>query len=63
MSEVLRDVGPGGGGERLVMGSEGGHDSLLPIVSSQRERFKQRNLELEAVSDREGGGGGGGVNE
>ena len=24
--------------------------SLLPIVSSQRERFKQRNTELEAVS-------------
>lgn len=25
-------------------------ESLLPIVSSQRERFKQRNAELEAVS-------------
>lgn len=24
--------------------------SLLPIISSQRERFKLRNLELEAVS-------------
>ena len=28
----------------------GGAESLLPIVSSQRERFKQRNAELEAVS-------------
>ena len=27
-----------------------GAGSLLPIVSSQRERFKQRNAELEAVS-------------
>ena len=25
-------------------------ESLLPIVSSQRERFKQKNAELEAVS-------------
>ena len=25
-------------------------DSLLPIISSQRERFRTRNLELEAVS-------------
>ena len=51
MSEVLRDVGGGGGRgrEREAVGSEGGADSLLPIVSSQRERFKQRNTELEAV--------------
>lgn len=53
MSEVLRDVGGGGGKgrEREGVGSEGGADSLLPIVSSQRERFKQRNMELEAVRD------------
>ena len=25
-------------------------ESLLPIVASQRERFKVRNMELEAVS-------------
>ena len=31
----------------------GGASSLLPIVSSQRERFKQRTVELEAVSDQE----------
>ena len=30
--------------------SVAGADSLLPIVSSQRERFRQRNVELEAVS-------------
>jgi homeobox protein cut-like len=46
MSEVLRDVGGGGG--RETVGSDGGADSLLPIVSSQRERFRQRNMELEA---------------
>ena len=57
MSEVLRDVGGGGGKGRgwEGVGSEAGADSLLPIVSSQRERFKQRNTELEAV--RSGGGG------
>lgn len=62
MSELLRDVGGGGrggggggggrGGEEeeveRVRGSDGGADSLLPIVSSQRERFRQRNMELEA---------------
>ena len=62
MSEVLRDVRGGGGGgrggrvgggrEREGVGSEAGADSLLPIVSSQRERFKQRNTELEAVSNK-----------
>lgn len=53
MFEVLRDVGGGGakGRERETVGSEAGADSLLPIVSSQRERFKQRNTELEAVRD------------
>ena len=54
MSEVLRDVG-GGGGRETVVGSDGGADSLLPIVSSQRERFRQRNVELEAVREGEGG--------
>ena len=56
MSEVLRDVGGGGGKGRgwEGVGSEAGADSLLSIVSSQRERFKQRNTELEAV--RSGGG-------
>ncbi|CAI8039389.1 Protein CASP, partial [Geodia barretti] len=47
MSEVLRDVG-GGGGRETVVGSDGGADSLLLIVSGQRERFRQRNVELEA---------------
>ena len=31
-------------GENVAM------ESLLPIVASQRERFKIRNMELEAVS-------------
>lgn len=48
MSEALR----GGSGTGVVsMERTGGAESLLPIVSSQRERFKQRNTELEAVSD------------
>ena len=46
MSEVLSDVGREGRGE---MAGDNGANSLLPIVSSQRERFKQRNTELEAV--------------
>ncbi len=55
----LQDAQTGGGLERgTSVGSAGrstyvegpGMDSLLPIVSSQRERFKQRNVELEAVS-------------
>ena len=33
----------------VTTGDSSGVDSLLPIVTSQRERFKQRNLELEAV--------------
>lgn len=33
----------------FTTGDSSGVDSLLPIVTSQRERFKQRNLELEAV--------------
>ena len=33
-----------------MTGATMANDSLLPIVSSQRERFRQRNLELEAVS-------------
>lgn len=33
----------------VTPGDSSGVDSLLPIVTSQRERFKQRNLELEAV--------------
>lgn len=50
ITEALRGV------EVVVDGSKasdvvvGGADSLLPIVSSQRERFRQRNVELEAVS-------------
>ena len=51
----LQDVQARGGVERStsVGGSSvggSGMNSLLPIVSSQRERFKQRNVELEAVS-------------
>ncbi len=51
----LQDVQARGGVERSISvgGSSvggSGMDSLLPIVSSQRERFKQRNVELEAVS-------------
>ena len=61
MSEVLRDMGGGegrgggGGGGRGATSEATSADSLLPIVSSQRERFKQRNTELEAVR-REGRG-------
>lgn len=55
ISEVLRDVEPDGtrsGADAGGMPGDvvGGATSLLPIVSSQRERFKQRNIELEAVS-------------
>lgn len=38
----------------LVVGLSGENvamESLLPIVASQRERFKIRNMELEAVSN------------
>ena len=33
-------------GENVAM------ESILPIVASQRERFKIRNMKLEAVSNR-----------
>jgi len=33
-------------GENVAM------ESILPIVASQRERFKIRNMELEAVSSK-----------
>ncbi len=49
MSEALRGstaISASGNAEMTT----GGAESLLPIVSSQRERFKQRNAELEAVS-------------
>ena len=46
ISGALRDVQ----GRESVKASSGGANSLLTIVSSQRERFKQRNIELEAVS-------------
>lgn len=51
MSEALR------GSTAVATGSAEmgrGAESLLPIVSSQRERFKQRNTELEAVRGRVG---------
>ena len=50
MFEALRDVQGEGPKSNLTSAVVGGADSLLPIVSSQRERFKQRNMELEAVS-------------
>lgn len=54
ISEVLKDVQTDSAKvittATLPPGEVGGADSLLPIVSSQRERFKQRNMELEAVS-------------
>ena len=51
ISEALRGVE--GEGTKVNAGAGdvmGGASSLLPIVSSQRERFKQRAVELEAVS-------------
>ena len=59
MFDVLRGI-EGGGGEGAGRGERGGSESegassLLPIVSSQRERFKQRNSELEAVREGESG--------
>lgn len=58
LSEALRDVQVGAKGQGEF---PSGAESLLPIVSSQRERFKLRNMELETVSNfqkrREGGGG------
>lgn len=50
MSEVLRDVEQESVKVKPAADVAGGANSLLPIVSSQRERFKQRNIELEAVS-------------
>lgn len=50
ISEALRDVEPESAKVKVTSEVVGGADSLLPIVSSQRERFKQRNIELEAVS-------------
>ena len=52
ISEALRDVEPESAKVKATYTGSvvGGADSLLPIVSSQRERFKQRNIELEAVS-------------
>ena len=48
ISEAVKDIHVST--ERKSVGEMTGADSLLPIVSSQRERFKQRNVELEAVS-------------
>ena len=48
ISEAIKDISVPS--ERKSVGEITGADSLLPIVTSQRERFKQRNLELEAVS-------------
>ena len=39
-------VAVGLSGENVAM------ESILPIVASQRERFKIRNMELEAVSNK-----------
>ena len=50
MSEALRDVETDRAKVGVPGDGVGGASSLLPIVSSQRERFKQRNIELEAVS-------------
>lgn len=50
LSEAVRDVETERGKASVPSDVMGGASSLLPIVSSQRERFKQRNLELEAVS-------------
>lgn len=48
MSNALRDVEPDRAKVTMPDDVMGGASSLLPIVSSQRERFKQRNVELEA---------------
>ena len=48
ISEAIKDISVPL--ERKSISEIAGADSLLPIVTSQRERFKQRNLELEAVS-------------
>ena len=54
ISEAIKDIHARAPSERKSVGEMTGADSLLPIVSSQRERFKQRNMELEAVSTRTG---------
>ena len=51
ITEALRGVEAEGTKASVTSDVVGGADSLLPIVSSQRERFKQRNVELEAVSE------------
>ena len=50
ISNALRDVETDRAKVSVSGDAVGGASSLLPIVSSQRERFKQRNMELEAVS-------------
>ena len=50
ISNALRDVETDRAKVSMSGDAVGGASSLLPIVSSQRERFKQRNMELEAVS-------------
>lgn len=50
ISEAVRDVETVRAKITVAGDVLGGANSLLPIVSSQRERFKQRNVELEAVS-------------
>ena len=75
MSEVLKGVQARDSGSVTKGNSSSTEESLLSIVTSQRERFKQRNVELETVCcacvqmfyrcykinyDLNGGGGGGG---
>ena len=54
ISEAIKDIHVPSE-RKKSMGEVTGADSLLPIVFSQRERFKQRNMELEAVSSRYSG--------
>ena len=51
ISEAVRDVETDGAKVNVSSDVLSGASSLLPIVSSQRERFKQRNVELEAVRE------------
>eukprot|EP00117_Sycon_ciliatum_P025414 scpid64542/ scgid21102/ Protein CASP len=48
ISAILPGSGGGSGSSSSAGVNASSNDSLLPIVSSQRERFRQRNLELEA---------------